>query len=357
MRDGLLVYDTDFRILSVNRAAEEIFNLKAGEVLNKNIEPGLVSNPRLRALAQVIFPSLAPTMSPISESGWPQITEITLEDPHLEIKTSLNRIVNDKGEVVGFLRMVTDLTREKNIVQSKTEFVSVAAHQLRTPLTALNWSLENLNKMFGEKDLNIKAAADLAKESWGLAERSLKIVNDLLNAARIEEGRFGFNFEEVDLSEFIGKIVKQAEPIAKQYSIKIKTVSDGKKYVVRIDRELLGIAISNLLDNGIKYNTKNGEVVVTIGADPNPDFVRVKVEDTGVGIPKEDLAKIFERFYRGTNIAQIDPNGSGLGLYVAKNIVGRLGGKIGVESQVGRGTTLLFTLPLNFKLIPVQPAI
>lgn len=354
IRDGVLVYDTNFRILSLNQSAEKIFGINAQEVLGIQLQPEVAKNPHLRVITEVVFPSLAPVMSVISDSGWPQIIDITLEDPHLELRTVLNRIMNDKNEVVGFLKLVTDTTREKGILESKTEFISVAAHQLRTPLTAINWSFETLNKILEEKNPDMKEATNLAKEGWQLTGRSLKIVNDLLNAARIEGGRFGLNLKEVDLMDFLRTMVKQAEPITKEYGIRINLSDAGREYRVRIDQELLGIAVANILDNGMKYNIKNGEVSISAESDPANKFVRVDIKDTGVGIPAEELGKMFEKFYRGTNVAQLQPNGSGLGLYITKNIVESHGGKIAVQSQIGRGTTFSFTLPLDFGLIPNQ---
>ena len=104
----------------------------------------------------------------------------------------------------------------------------------------------------------------------------------------------------------------------------------------------------------MKYNIKNGEISISAESDPTNKFVRVDIKDTGVGIPAEELGKMFEKFYRGTNVAQLQPNGSGLGLYITKNIVESHGGKITVQSQIGRGTTFSFTLPLDFGLIPNQ---
>ena len=112
------------------------------------------------------------------------------------------------------------------------------------------------------------------------------------------------------------------------------------------------MALANLIDNGVKYNIKNGEISIGIGSASNPDFVRVDIRDTGVGISQEDITKMFQKFYRGSNATQTEVNGSGLGLYITKNIVERHGGKIDVESQLGRGAAFSFTLPLNFKLIP-----
>ena len=229
IRDGVIVYDTNFIILSMNNAALKIAGISAEEALGKAIEPSLINNPRLRTLTQIIFPSLAPSMATILANGWPQIIDITLEEPRTELRTVLNRVINDKNEVVAFMKLVTDMTREKGVLESKSEFISVAAHQLRTPLTAINWSFESLNKILGSEKPDMAEIANLAKEGWQLTERSLKIVNDLLNAARIEEGRFGFNFEETDLAEFVGKIMKESELAAKEYGIKIVFSPPGLK--------------------------------------------------------------------------------------------------------------------------------
>lgn len=347
IRDGVLVYDPNFKILSLNRSAEKILGLEAREVLGRTMEPGLVKDPHFRAITEIIFPSLASSMTTISDADWPKIIDITLDEPKMELRTVLNRISNDKGEVVGFLKIVTDLTRERAIIESKSEFIAVAAHQLRTPLTALNWSFESLNKILAEKNPDTRGAADIVKQGWQLTERSLRIVNDLLNAARIEGGRSGFNFEQVEFSDFLRTIVKQAEPIAKELGIKTELNPGTPGLVVKIDKELMGMALANLIDNGIKYNIKNGEVKITAGPDANPGFIRVDVSDTGVGIPQDGLSKIFQKFYRGSNVVQMEPNGSGLGLYIAKNIIEGHGGKIAVESQLGRGTHFSIILPIS----------
>lgn len=345
IRDGVIIYDTNFTILSMNEAALKITGISTEETLGKTIEPGLINNPRLRTLTQIIFPSLAPSMATISANGWPQIIDITLEEPRTELRTVLNRVINDKNEVVAFMKLVTDMTREKGVLDSKSEFISVAAHQLRTPLTAINWSFESLNKILGGEKPDMAEAANLAKEGWQLTERSLKIVNDLLNAARIEEGRFGFNFEETDLAEFVGIITKQSELAAKEYGIKIVFSPGNQVFRVRIDKELMGIAFANLLDNAMKYNVKNGEVVVSLESDPVSYYAKLVIKDTGVGIPEEEIKKLFQKFYRGTNVIQMEPNGSGLGLYITKNIIEGQGGKISVISQPGRGTSFSVILP------------
>lgn len=344
MRDGVIVYDINFRILNVNRATEEIFGVSAEEVLGTFITPELVKNPHLRVFTQVIFPSLAPSINALSGDGWPQIVDIAFEEPKLELHTVLNRITNQEGRVIAFLKLVTDTTREKAIMQSKSDFIAVAAHQLRTPMTALNWIFESLEKGTEGKKEDAAIITSI-HEGHGLVQRSLKIVNDLLDAAQIEEGRFGFAPQEVDIAEFLGSVIAGAKPYAEENGISLKFLTPENHYRVMTDPERLGVSASNFIDNAIKYNTRNGSVSVDTQLSPDRTFVVVRVSDTGIGIPKEDMEKLSQKFYRGSEATHLEPNGSGLGVYIAKNIIERLGGTMKIDSETGRGTTVSFTIP------------
>ena len=156
IKDGALIYDQNFIISAMNKASEEIFALPSEEVISKKIEPALMKNPRLKILTQVVFPSLAPTASQISQDGWPQIVDISTDDPPRQFRTTLNRLLDEDGKTLGFLKLIQDLTREKGIAQSKEEFITIASHQLRTPLTAINWSFEHLLKNLDDKKPELK---------------------------------------------------------------------------------------------------------------------------------------------------------------------------------------------------------
>ncbi len=343
IKDGALIYDQNFIISAMNKASEEIFALPSEEVISKKIEPALMKNPRLKILTQVVFPSLAPTASQISQDGWPQIVDISTDDPPRQFRTTLNRLLDEDGKTLGFLKLIQDLTREKGIAQSKEEFITIASHQLRTPLTAINWSFEHLLKNLDDKKPELK---EIVSEGLRLSDRALKIINDLLDATKIEHGQFGYNFGETELNGFIKEIVAQLQPITKENQIKLLFEPVAEKLVANIDAERLGMALYNLIDNAVRYNVKNGEVRILIERQPNQPLVKISIRDTGIGIPKEELNRLFTKFYRGSGV-NVAPNGSGLGLYITKNIIQAHGGSVTVDSAPGRGSVFSFTLPLK----------
>jgi signal transduction histidine kinase len=352
--DGLdaavIGYDPSFKIIAFNKAAEKFFNISAQEVIGRQFNPGSVRNPRFRQLAQVIFPSFVPLINQISEPNvWPQIVDIVLEEPLCEFRTILTRIADEKGEVLAFFKIVRDRTREKVVLRSKSEFINVAAHQMRTPLNAINWTFESLIKSITDKNLK-----EVIQSGYEVSQRALKIVNDLLDVSRIEEGKFGYNFENADLSEFIKNVLDQFKLFAGQYQAQLYLKPLNEKFTVRIDPQKLSIALSNLIDNAIRYNVKNGNVEISAERIGQQPFVRLIVKDTGVGIPPAEIEKLFKKFYRGSNVVPMEPNGSGLGLYITKNIIQQHGGEINVESILDRGSTFSFTLPLDFSLIPTK---
>lgn len=353
LRDGVIAYDQDFKILIFNPAAEQIFNLKALEVLDQSfalkVKQG--ASPRLRPLLTVLFPALAPVILRRTEPGvYPQIVDISLDEPALELRISTDRILDKNGDLLGFMKLVHDRTRELALLRSKSEFITIASHQLRTPLTGANWAIENL-----KKEPLTAPAKEIVNMISGALNRMLKIVNDLLDVAKIEEGRFGYEFQEIDLVKFLEEALNQAQPVAEQYRVKLYLEKPREEIPkITVDPQKLAMAFSNLLDNGIKYNVPNGQVTVRINKMPKAPYLEISIKDTGIGIPKEVIDKTFSKFFRADNAIKVVVEGTGLGLYITKNIVRRHGGKIWVESTLNRGTTFYFTLPTNPTLIPAK---
>lgn len=345
LADGVIVYDQNFTVNLLNPPAEKIIGIASSECVGKIIKPELVNDPKFKIITQIIFPTLAPVVAQISEGNAPETVDLSLENPELKLRIMTVKINSLSSSV--FVKIIKDQTREENILTSKKEFLEVAAHQLRTPLSALSWAFETLNKEL-QSNPNLKTITD---EGLTTTKKLLKTVNDLLNAARIEGGKFGYKIEPSDIIQLVKNVVEQAKIIASQSGTKLFFETGISSLVIPIDVERIGLAISNLIDNALKYTPEKGTISVTIGKQDDK-FIKISISDSGIGIPAQDLGKIFTKFFRGSNVKQVETDGSGLGLFIVKNIVKNHGGDIFVSSEVDRGTTFTITLPVNPDFIP-----
>ncbi len=352
--DPIIAYDINFNVSAFNSAAEELFGVKREDVLEKKISPEWVKNEKLEILAKIVFPSLAPTMVFRSDPDeYPQVIDITFPDPYLEFTVTTVRIKDPKGNVLGFFKIIKDRTREEELLVSKSEFLTVAAHQLRTPLTAIRWTFESMIKgNFGE----ITETQKKSLES-GLAatEKVLNTANDLLDTANIESGKFGYNFGLNNIVELSEKIIEAYQSLADKHNIKIYLDVSEDIPSFKFDPLRINLVFQNLVENAIRYNVKNGEVVIKL--EKKDPYLEISVRDTGIGIPEKEIPKIFTKFFRGSNVVKYETEGTGLGLYIAKNIVESHGGKIWVESVEKRGSTFYFTLPIDEKLLPKRKGV
>jgi signal transduction histidine kinase len=349
MNIGIIAYDNNFDVLIFNPAAQEIFGLNENEVVGIKLSAAMASDPKLKVLAQVVFSSLAPTVIKRSDPGvYPQVIDVAFDEPKLDLRVVTDKILDEKGVATGFVKLVTNRTRETELLKSKSEFITVAAHQLRTPLTAINWALESI-----ENSQLTPSQKELADTGFMASKKMLKTVNDLLDVSKIEEGRFGYQFEEVNVVSYLEEFLSQQSAIAKQYGIKLYfTRPKEQAFNVYIDQQKIGMVLSNLLDNAIKYNVENGEVTVTVEKETEEPFAKITIKDTGIGIPPNQMDKLFTKFFRADNVVKFAPDGTGMGLYIVKNIINRHGGRIWVESELNRGTTFYLTLPTNSDVIP-----
>lgn len=330
--EGVVAYSADFQIKNINRAAAKILGVSA-EALNKKISPADLKNPDTKGLVQLIFPSLAPAARVLSEPGvWPQKSELEIGVPP---KTLLVSSLRD--ETGGFFKVIRDLSDKQSVEKTRENFIAVAAHQIRTPLTALHWAMEQLKS--GNKDASL---SPVIEEGLGLTERTLKIANDLLDAAQIEEGRLELSLNKVEIKSWAEKIIREFQGLAaaKKISILFSAPEDA---IAEADESQISMVLANLIDNAVKYNLPGGRVEVAIKKLASE--IQVSVRDTGLGIPPEELPKLFEKLHRGKEAVRVEPNGSGLGLYIAKNIIEKHGGKFSVASEANRGSLFSFTLP------------
>ena len=225
----------------------------------------------------------------------------------------------------------------------KNEFLSLTAHELRSPMTAIKGYLSMI------KEGDAGEISDTAKRYLQSAmdgnSRLISLVNNILNISKIEEGRLTFDIQDVSLSKLVASIFEehQASVDGKglAYSLDIQ---DGIKDIVAVDEDRIYEVLSNLVDNSIKY-TEKGQVIVRL-FNPNPQTLRFEIVDTGAGVEKEEQKSLFNKFYRAES-GRMKASGTGLGLYVSKLLVNKFGGKIGMDSAPGSGSTFWFELPLK----------
>ena len=227
----------------------------------------------------------------------------------------------------------------------KTEFVSIAAHQLRTPLSAIKWTLRMI--LDGDLGKVPKSQKEFLQKTYQSNERMIRLINDLLNVTRIEEGRFLYNVQNEDIIELTEKVIVPLKELAQHKSLKFDFKKPKQKIPkVKIDKEKISLAVQNLVDNAIHY-TQKGSIEVSIKFSQEKKEILFSVRDTGIGIPKSQRKRVFSRFFRAANAIKTETEGTGLGLFIAKNIIEAHGGKIWFESEENKGTTFYFTLPVK----------
>lgn len=233
----------------------------------------------------------------------------------------------------------------------KSEFIAVASHQLRTPLSAIKWNIELL--LSKPNHLNYEQREEI-KTIEELSQRMNKLVSDLLDVARIDQGNLFLKKEKFDLSKTVREVLKDISSLAKSKRIKITFKRNKIKLPLAVgDGEKLKLVIENLLSNSIKYTVEKGSIELNITKKNNSLVFSIK--DNGVGIPHVQQGQIFDKFFRSNNISRYQTEGSGLGLYIAKNIIDQSGGKIWFESQENVGTTFNFSLPVYIHANMITP--
>lgn len=231
-----------------------------------------------------------------------------------------------------------------SIENIQSDFVTLASHQLRTPLSAVKWNTELLLGQKGGK-LNQKQLRYL-QEIYRSNERAINLVNDLLDVSRIEEGRLHLEYRPTKVEEVIEEVISNLSTFIRTHRIGINfEIINGPLPKIETDREKLKRVITNLLANSIKYTPRPGKIKITIEREQN--HLKISITDSGMGITKSDSAGIFKKFFRSPRVIKLSPNGTGLGLYIAKSLVEAMGGKIGFYSAEGKGATFYFTLPFH----------
>lgn len=268
-----------------------------------------------------------------------QMIEVIEKMAHGQLHQRIN--INGSDEIAELGKAFNVMSDQlEQIDSSRQEFVSNASHELRTPLSSMKVLIQSLLIQEGQPE---EIYREFLKDINSEIDRLTNIINDLLDMVKLDK-MAPLNLQELSLTELIQNIVKRTQPLADQKNIEI--IFDNKKNIVgTFDEIKASQAISNLIDNAIKYSNEWGIVEITLSQDNYHNIVEVK--DHGIGIPQEDLNKIFERFYRVDKMRSRDSGGTGLGLSIAQKAVLIHGGKITVESEVNDGTTFTLYFPRN----------
>ncbi|MBI2626119.1 MAG: PAS domain-containing sensor histidine kinase [Candidatus Nealsonbacteria bacterium] len=240
---------------------------------------------------------------------------------------------------LAILEVFSDITKEKEIEEAKNEFLSMASHQLRTPLTGIKWTLEHLS----EKEKFTETGRKYLDNVFSCVERLNELVTLLLSISRIESGNFKASPELIELVGFIEKSLTEFQPICEKKQVICSFAKHPGKLELKIDKTAFGHILRNLAGNAVDYTKSGGKVEISL--EEKNGFVILKIQDDGIGIPKKDQSGIFGKFVRASNAHTLKPDGNGLGLYIVKEAVKLLNGEIWFESEEGRGTIFYVSLP------------
>lgn len=341
--DGLLLFNEEGVLEVVNPRAEKLLGVAGSDIFGKRPEELkiLPSFKRIVGLVEQRRKQEGAGMEEV-EIGNRRVLEVA----RIPIRTG--------GELRGNIVSLHDITREKEMERLKIEFVSLAAHQLRTPLSAIKWALHML--LDGSMGKMTQEQRNFLGKTYQSNERMINLVNGLLDVTRIEEGRYVYKPVSSQMEELAEGVVRLYTEEAKRRSVKLEWHKPKCKLpTVLIDVEKVRLAVQNLIDNALRYNKKGGRVMVAVSYLQKSKEVQVTVANEGIGIPSDQHERVFTKFFRANNAKLVDTEGSGLGLYLVKNIIAAHKGKISFQSKEGKGATFFFVLPVE--KVPLQSSL
>lgn len=333
--DGLVVVDSEDRIMLVNPAAEKILGLSQGALLGRPLHEN-IKDEHLLALVKDLKEEPGGAMTKDIEMLGPD------ESTRKILRASSAVIENQDRKTVGMVTILNDVTRQRELERLKSDFVANVSHELRTPLAVVQQNLSLLAQgLAGNLSEDQKKFISSSQDNLA---RLTRLINDLLDMAAIEAGKLKLKIAKVDINEsvrgvvdFIGRWTK-----AKALSIDLKLLPS--KTELDIDKDRIEQVITNLLSNAIKFTPEGGRILVSM-EEEGPLAVCISVKDTGIGIEPKDIEKIFNKFEQLDTVSRSGFGGTGLGLPIAKEIIQLHGGKLWVETKPGEGSRFSFTLP------------
>jgi PAS domain S-box-containing protein len=335
--DGILLVNRDGEIQAANRQAGELLGFDASSVIGVRLSQ--LAAGRRGSDQDRVFDDLGSILQKPEQGG----------DGDLDLPRSgrtvhwIGRPIRDTtGATVGFTLTLHDVTHERQVSQMKTDFVSFVTHQLRTPLAGIKWMLE----LASQAPEVPTEASSYVEDARTAAERLIGLVNDLLDISRLESGKLTVALQPTSLGALTRSSVDDLGALIRDKGLRLTIVGVDGAPMVMADPQLLRQVIVNLTSNALKYTPSGGDISIRIDREADRRM-RWTITDSGIGIPKSALGRLFEKFYRAENVHTVETEGTGLGLYLVRLIVERLAGEVWCESEEGRGSMFIFTLPIS----------
>lgn len=332
--DGVLAYDNNGQNIHYNNVCEELlsFNDIADITLDEMLNRLNITIPEMDEKAVQLS---------YIKDDFLRDTAIFINDRYLN--ATFNPYKSREGKTEGIIIVLQDITKHIKLDNMRKEFVANVSHEIRTPLTTIKSYTETL---LGGDVNDTKTVMDFLNIINGEADRMMLIVTDLLELSKLDNNRMDLDLKELDLVKLVKKNVEKHAITAQRQNKTVTFGTEVKKAIVTVDSERINQVLNNIVSNSIKYSGENA--VITVNIEESVNYFRIYVHDNGLGIPKEDLRRIFERFYRVDKARSRAMGGTGLGLSIAKEIMETHGGKISASSELGKGTTMILRFPKKF---------
>jgi len=343
--EGMFVLDENQKIQSTNSIAEKICGYAKEELIGKEIQKtNFFVSEKTNEKKFEFLKTIYKEKKAVESDGYTVLEKKQKE--LIPIFYSASPIKNKKEEIIGCVIVFRDTSKEREINRMKSEFVSVASHQLRTPLTSLNWYLELL--LTQEAGNLTKEQKEYIENSYQETKRMSDLVTQLLNVSKIETGELGMNYKKTSIKNFLETIEKETLPFAKNKKMEVSfEYKEAKDLQIEIDASMMHQVMHNLIINAIKYSPEKSKI--KIETKKEKQHIQIAIQDKGIGIPKNIEPRIFEKFFRAGNAITKQTDGTGLGLYISKMIIEAHHGNITFKTQEKKGTTFFVTLPLTQK--------
>ena len=340
--DGVVVISDKGEVLFVNDSALSMLMGNKEEIVGKHLLSAILAVDQMKNPISLDKHPVQQALSTGKKVISREIYFLKKDETILPVALTTSPIFL-QGVLIGGVLVFRDITKEKEVDRMKTEFISLASHQLRTPLSAMKWFSEML--LSGDSGEITAEQKEMVSNIYWSNERMIDLVNSLLNISRIESGRIIVDPRPTNLKKLIDEVLLELTPKINNKKHKIAVSVGADLPEINVDPKLIRHVYMNLMTNAIKYTHENGEIQILVSK--VGEEIISQISDNGYGIPKEQQDKIFQKFFRADNVVKIETDGSGLGLYLTEAIVKSSGGKIWFESEANKGTTFWFSLPVS----------